>query len=30
MSKKYEAEAHSRWENTDAYCEHEQKIKNYT
>ena len=28
--KKYETEARSRWGNTDAYCEHEQKTKNYT
>ncbi len=26
----YETEARSRWENTDAYHEHEQKTKNYT
>ena len=26
----YEHEARSRWGNTDAYCEHEQKTKNYT
>ncbi len=26
----YENEARSRWGNTDAYCEHEQKTKNYT
>ena len=26
----YETEARSRWGNTDAYCEHEQKTKNYT
>ena len=25
----YEHEARSRWGNTDAYCEHEQKTKNY-
>ena len=25
-----ETEAHSRWGNTDAYREHEQKTKNYT
>ena len=30
MNKNYEIEAHSRWGNTDAYCEHEQKTKNYT
>ena len=28
--KNYEIEARSRWGNTDAYCEHEQKTKNYT
>ena len=28
--KSYEAEARSRWRNTDAYREHEQKTKNYT
>ena len=28
--KKYETEARSRWSNTDAYREHEQKTKNYT
>ena len=28
--KKYETEARSRWGNTDAYREHEQKTKNYT
>ena len=28
--KNYKTEARSRWENTDAYREHEQKIKNYT
>ena len=28
--KNYETEARSRWGNTDAYCEHEQKTKNYT
>ena len=27
---KYKSEARSRWGNTDAYCEHEQKTKNYT
>ena len=27
---KYRKEARSRWGNTDAYCEHEQKTKNYT
>ena len=30
MNKNYEAEAHKRWGNTDAYREHEQKTKNYT
>ena len=28
--KNYEVEARSRWGNTDAYREHEQKTKNYT
>ena len=28
--KNYEAEARSRWGNTEAYREHEQKTKNYT
>ena len=28
--KNYETEARSRWGATDAYCEHEQKTKNYT
>ena len=28
--KSYETEARERWGNTDAYCEHEQKTKNYT
>ena len=28
--KNYETEVCSRWENTDAYREHEQKTKNYT
>ena len=28
--KNYEAEARSRWGATTAYCEHEQKTKNYT
>ena len=28
--KSYETEVSSRWGNTDAYREHEQKIKNYT
>ena len=30
MLNKYENEARSRWDNTDAYREHEQKTKNYT
>ena len=30
MNKNYEIEARSRWGNTDAYREHEQKTKNYT
>ena len=30
MPKKFETEARSRWGNTDAYREHEQKTKNYT
>ena len=30
MSNKYGLEAHSRWGNSDAYREHEQKTKNYT
>ena len=30
MMKNYENEARSRWGNTDAYHEHEQKTKNYT
>jgi hypothetical protein len=30
MSKNYENEARSRWWDTDAYREHEQKTKNYT
>ena len=30
MKDKYTAEARSRWGNTDAYREHEQKTKNYT
>ena len=30
MSKQYELETRSRWGNTDAYREHEQKTKNYT
>ena len=28
--KNYETEARERWGNTDAYCEHEKKAKNYT
>ena len=28
--KNYETETRSRWSNTDAYREHEQKTKNYT
>ena len=28
--KNYETEARERWCNTEAYCEHEQKTKNYT
>ena len=28
--KKYVTEASKRWGNTDAYCEHEKKTKNYT
>ena len=28
--KNYETEVRSRWGNTEAYCEHEQKTKNYT
>ena len=28
--KNYETEARERWGATDAYCEHEQKTKNYT
>ena len=28
--KNHEIEARSRWGNTDAYCEHEKKTKNYT
>ena len=28
--KSYEIEARNRWGNTDAYCEHEKKTKNYT
>ena len=28
--KKYDSEVRERWGNTDAYREHEQKIKNYT
>ena len=30
INKNYETEARSRWGNTDAYREYEQKIKNYT
>ena len=30
MHEKYEKEARSRWGDTDAYREHEQKTKNYT
>jgi len=30
MNNKYPSEARSRWGNTDAYREHEQKTKNYT
>ena len=30
MNNRYETEARSRWGNTDAYHEHEQKTKNYT
>ena len=30
MNKNYETEARSRWGNTDAYREHEQKTKNYS
>lgn len=30
MKKKYENESRTRWGNTDAYREHEQKTKNYT
>ena len=30
MNNNYEKEARERWGNTDAYCEHEQKTKNYT
>ena len=30
MNKNYDSEARSRWGNTDAYREHEQKTKNYT
>ena len=30
MKNNYEAEARSRWGNTDAYREHEKKTKNYT
>ena len=30
MNKNYKTEARSRWSDTDAYREHEQKTKNYT
>ena len=30
MNIDYEREAHERWGNTDAYCEHEKKTKNYS
>ena len=30
MKLNHEIEARERWGNTDAYCEHEQKTKNYT
>ena len=30
MNNNYDNEARSRWANTAAYCEHEQKTKNYT
>ena len=30
MGNNYKTEARERWGNTDAYCEHEQKTKNYT
>ena len=30
MDNNYKTEARERWGNTDAYCEHEQKTKNYT
>ena len=30
MNRKYQSEARTRWGNTDAYREHEQKTKNYT
>ncbi len=30
MKLNHEVEARERWVNTDAYCEHEQKTKNYT
>ena len=30
MINDYESEARACWGNTDAYCEHEQKTKNYT
>ena len=29
MSNKFETEVYERWGNTDAYCEHERKTKNY-
>ena len=29
MNNKFETEVHERWGNTDAYCEHERKTKNY-
>ena len=30
MGDQHQKEVHNRWGNTDAYCEHEQKTKNYT
>ena len=30
MDKNYSTEARERWGNTDAYCEHERKTKNYS
>ena len=30
MSKNYKSEITKKWGNTEAYCEHEQKTKNYT